>query len=227
MDSFEWTKIAGAVLAALLLIFGFKTIIEMRQHNAAEAPGYTLPGGEAPAAKTAEAKPADAAKSKDAAAPPAVAGKEAPAAKDAQAGEEPAAAPAKDAAAPAPAAVAAAGGDGSALLAKANAENGAGIFKKCAACHTYEKGKGKAIGPNLWGVVNRPKASFEGFEYSADMKAKGGNWTFADLTTFVTKPKAYVPGTKMVFNGLSNPEDVADVVAYLATLADAPVPLPK
>ena len=242
MDSFEWTKIAGAVLAALLLIFGFKTIIEMRQHKAAEAPGYTLPGGEAPAAKTAESKPAEAkpvegGQGKDAAAPPAVAAKEAsaakevpkdaPVAKDAQAAKDPAAAPAKDPAAPAPAASAAGGGEGGALLAKANAENGAGIFKKCATCHTYEKGKGKAIGPNLWGVVNRPKASFEGFEYSADMKAKGGNWTFADLTTFVTKPKAYVPGTKMVFNGLSNPEDVADVVAYLATLADTPVPLPK
>ena len=226
MDSFEWTKIAGAVLSALLLIFGFKTIIEMRQHNAAQAPGYTLPGGEAPAAKTADAtsaeggkgKPAEGGKDKDAAAPSATAAKDAPAAK------EPAPAAAKDGAAPAAAAGAGAAG---ALFAKANAENGAGIFKKCAACHTYEKGKGKAIGPNLWGVVNRPKASFEGFEYSADMKAKGGNWTFADLSTFVTKPKAYVPGTKMVFNGLSNPDDVADVVAYLATLADTPVPLPK
>ena len=205
MDSFEWTKIAGAILSALLLIFGFKTIIEMREHSAVEAPGYTLPGGEAPAAKTAEAKPAQSGSGKDAAAPPAAAAKDVPAAKE----------------------PVAAGGEGGALFAKANAENGAGIFKKCAACHTSEKGKGKAIGPNLWGIVNRPKASFEGFEYSADMKAKGGNWTFADLSTFIAKPKAYVPGTKMVFNGLSNPDEVADVVAYLATLADTPVALPK
>ena len=233
MDSFEWTKIAGAVLSALLLIFGFKTIIEMREHTAAEAPGYTLPGGEAPAAKTAEAKPADAkpseaGKGKDAAATPAPAGKDAPAAKDVPAAKEGAAAAAKEGAAPAAKEGAAAGGgEGTALLAKASAENGAAIFKKCSACHTYEKGKGKAVGPNLWGVVNRPKASFEGFEYSNDMKAKGGNWTFADLSTFIAKPKSFVAGTKMLFNGLSNPEEVADVVAYLATLSDTPVPLPK
>ena len=76
MDSFEWTKIAGAILAALLLIFAFKTLIEVRQDHAAETgPGYTLPGGEPPAAPAKEA----AAKGKDAA-PAAAPAKEAAAA---------------------------------------------------------------------------------------------------------------------------------------------------
>ena len=221
MDSFEWTKIAGAILAALLLIFGFKTLIEVRQDHAAETgPGYTLPGGEPPAAPAKEA----AAKGKDAA-PAAAPAKEAAAA---PAIDAPAAPAREAAAAPAAAGPAAGGAKGTvALLAKANAENGAAIFKKCAVCHTNEKGKPKGIGPNLWGVVNRPKASFEGFEYSGDMKANGGIWTFEDIATFIANPKAYVAGTKMVFSGLTNPEDAADVIAYLATLADTPVALPK
>lgn len=215
MDSFEWTKIAGAILAALLLIVGFKTIVEMHQeHAVSEQPGYSLPAG-APAATAAKGH--DATPAHEAAAP----AKEAGAAPAKEAGAAPAAAPA--AATPA-----AGGGAGAvALLSKAKAENGAAIFKKCAACHTSDKGKPKGIGPNLWGVVNRAKASFEGFEYSGDMKAKGGNWSFEDLATFIANPKAYVAGTKMIFPGLSNPEDAADVIAYLATLADTPVALPK
>lgn len=216
MDSFEFTKIAGAVLTALLVIFGTKTFIESRQVHSDEKPGYTLPGSElAKEAKApADAKTADAAKPADA---KAADGKTA----------ETKTAEAMPTEAAAPAAAAAGGGDVVALLAKASADNGKAIFGKCKACHNVEKGKPKLIGPNLWGVVDHPKGAAEGFEYSAGMKAKGGNWTFADLATFVTKPSAYVPGTKMVFTGLSNPADVADVIAYLAAQADTPVALPK
>jgi cytochrome c len=227
MDSHEFTKIAGAVLAALLMIFVPKTIIEMRAQHAGGKPGYTLPEA-APASKAAAAPAKEAAPPKEAAAP----AKEAAApAKDTGAKTEVAAPAAKEAAAPAAKeAPAAAAGGGAAevvgLLSKAGADNGKANFKKCAACHTSEKGKPKAIGPNLWGVVNRPKASFEGFEYSAAMKGKGGNWTFEDLAQFIANPKGFVPGTKMVFNGLAAP-DAADVIAYLATLADTPVALPK
>ena len=196
MDSFEFTKIAGAVLAALLLIFGTKTIIESNQGHGPGKPGYTLPAATPPAAKESAAAPAGGEK-----------------AGEAKAGAAPAAA------ASGAAAVLAA-------LPKANAENGKGIFKKCAACHNIEKGKPKAVGPNLWGVVNRPKASFEGFEYSPDLKAKGGNWTFEDLAAFISNPKAYAAKTKMVFSGLP-PADAADVIAYLAGQNDAPVALPK
>jgi cytochrome c len=114
-----------------------------------------------------------------------------------------------------------------ALLAKANAENGKAIFGKCKACHNVEKGKPKLIGPNLWGIVDRPKASADGFEYSPALKAKGGSWTFADLAAFVTKPAAFAAGTKMVFTGLPNATDVADLIAYLAAQADTPAALPK
>ena len=114
-----------------------------------------------------------------------------------------------------------------ALLSKASADNGKAIFGKCKSCHVAEKGKASTVGPNLWGVVNRPKGSFEGFKYSEGMKAKGGNWTFEDLGNFIHNPKGYVTGTKMVFNGLEAAADEADVIAYLATLADTPVALPK
>lgn len=192
MDSFEFTKIAGAVLSALLLIFATKTIIESQQGQTPEKPGYTI--------AVTETAPA-----------PAAGGEATPG----TATEEKAAAGGSG-----PAAVVAA-------LAKANADSGKGLFNKCKACHAIEKGKPKGVGPNLWGVVNRPKASFEGFEYSPGMKEKGGNWTFEDLATFLTNPKAYVTGTKMVFAGFPNPADAADIIAYLASQSDTPAALPK
>src|SRR5262245_24457567 len=63
------------------------------------------------------------------------------------------------------------------LLAKADVGRGENAAKKCQACHTFAKGGRNMVGPNLWGVVGRPKASEAGFNYSAAMKAKGGNWT--------------------------------------------------
>ncbi len=226
MDSFEMTKIAGAVLSALLLIFGAREIIEMRSGHGVEKPGYALPGTEPPAAEAkADAKPAAAA-GKDAAAPGDKKTTEAPKADAAKAEPTAAAAPAKtDAAAPA----AAAGGAGIvALLAKASADNGKAIFGKCKSCHIAENGKPSTVGPNLWGIVNRAKGALAGYaNYSEGLKGKGGNWTFDDLSAFLTNPKTYITGTKMGFAGLTEAADRADVIAYLATLADTPVALPK
>jgi cytochrome c len=187
IDEFEFIKIAGAVLSALLLIFGTRTIIDMNVGHTPEKPGFTLPAPTATAgggAATAEAAPA----------------KETPdeAAKKVLA-----------------------------LLPKANAENGKAIFKKCHSCHVAEKGKKPTVGPNLWDVVNRERASYPGFAYSDAMKSKGGKWSFEELARFIHSPKTYIPGTKMVFAGLPSESDEADVIAYLATLADTPVPLPK
>ena len=105
-------------------------------------------------------------------------------------------------------------------------QNGQKVFGKCAACHSIEPGGPNKVGPNLAGVVGRPKASHAGFNYSDAMKTKGGDWTYADLVSFLYKPKGFVPGTKMIFNGVADPVELADLVAYLRTLSDSPQPLP-
>lgn len=113
------------------------------------------------------------------------------------------------------------------LLASSDAARGQAAAKPCQACHTFEKGGANKVGPNLWNVVNRTKASKSGFNYSAGMKAKGGNWTFEDLDKFLTSPKGFVPGTNMSFTGIARASQRADVINYLHTLADNPAPLPK
>jgi cytochrome c len=113
------------------------------------------------------------------------------------------------------------------LLASASLDKGANSAKKCAACHTFGKGEPNRVGPNLYGVVGRPKGKEGGFDYSAGMKGKGGNWTVDDLNAFLTNPKAYVPGTKMSFAGLPRGSERADVIAYLNSKSDSPQALPK
>jgi cytochrome c len=114
------------------------------------------------------------------------------------------------------------------LLAKASVEKGQATAKQCQACHTFEKGGPNRVGPNLWGIVGSPRGEARGgFNFSAAMKSKGGNWTFDELNKFLANPRAYIPGTAMTFAGLSRPEQRADVIDYLHTLADNPLPLPK
>ncbi len=112
------------------------------------------------------------------------------------------------------------------MLASAATDKGAKIFKKCKACHTTKNGGKNAVGPNLWNVVGRAKASGAGFAYSGALKDKGGDWSFADLDAFLTKPKAFVKGTKMSFAGLKKAGDRAAVLVYLRSLSDSPKPLP-
>ena len=113
------------------------------------------------------------------------------------------------------------------LLAQANPEKGASEAKKCAACHSEEKGGPIKIGPPLWGVVGRDIASVEGFEYSDALRGKEGQWTYENIYEFIHGPKEWAPGTKMAFAGIKSPEDRADLLVYLRTLADEPVPLPE
>jgi cytochrome c len=116
------------------------------------------------------------------------------------------------------------------LLAAADPGAGEAVFKKCAACHTVENGGANKVGPNLWGIVNRPVASHEGFAYSTGMKAfaEGGTvWDYDHLSSFLTAPKAVVKGTAMAFAGLKKPDERANLIAYLRTLADSPAPLPE
>lgn len=114
----------------------------------------------------------------------------------------------------------------SGLLAAADVEAGKKVASKCVACHTLNKGEANKIGPNLWGIVNRPVASHEGFAYSSAMKGKGGAWGYEDINAFIHAPSKVVPGTKMTFVGLDKTKDRADVIAYLRTLADSPAALP-
>jgi cytochrome c len=113
------------------------------------------------------------------------------------------------------------------LLASASTERGAQVAKQCQACHNLQEGQGPKIGPDLYNVVGRKIASAQGFNYSAALKTKNGNWDFDTLNTWLTKPSAFAPGTAMTFAGLSNEKQRADVIAYLDTLSPNPVPLPK
>jgi cytochrome c len=113
------------------------------------------------------------------------------------------------------------------LLASADATKGAGGAKACAACHAFEKGGANKTGPALYEVVERAVASHEGFTYSEGAKAKSAEkWTYDNLNAFLKAPKAYMPGTKMAYGGIKNDQKRADIIAYLASLSDAPKPFP-
>ncbi len=112
------------------------------------------------------------------------------------------------------------------LLAKASVEAGKKTAKKCAACHSFNKGGAKKIGPPLWDVVNAKRARSAGFRYSSGLAKAGGKWGYAELSDFLANPKQAVPGTKMFFAGIKKPSDRANLIAYLRSLSDNPAPLP-
>jgi cytochrome c len=179
MDSFEFNKIAGAVLGTGLLVLGLKNFGgELFHTEAPEKPGMII-------------EVADATKPVDSGAPVAAV----------------------------PIAV---------LLAKADAVKGADAAKACGACHDFTKGGPNKVGPNLWDVVERSMGSAPGFAYSDGIKAMTDKkWTYEELNTWLTSPKAMVAGTKMSYAGMKKDQTRADIIAYLATLSDSPKPFPK
>jgi cytochrome c len=183
MDSFEFNKIAGALLGTLLLVMGIGTTSNIIfAPTMPSVPGFDLPSGEASSG---------AATAPQAAAP----------------------------AVPLPE-----------LLAKADVKKGESAARKCAACHSFEKGGANKVGPNLYNVVGGAKAHIAGFNYSAAMKdaaGKGEKWTFETLNAFIENPKKYMAGTSMAFAGVSRAEERADILAYLRSLSDSPQPLPQ
>lgn len=113
-------------------------------------------------------------------------------------------------------------------VAAANVENGKKAASKCMGCHTADASAPSKGGPNLWNVVNRKLGAKDDFKgYSEQLKAKGGDWTYEHLAGFLHAPKKYIPGTKMGFAGVTKPQELADIIAYLRTLADSPAPLPN
>ena len=179
MDSFEFNKIAGAVLATALVVFGLKELSAAVYHSETpEKPGFAIEAPEGGAAAEAQV-----------AAGPAV--------------------------------------SVGALLAAADPSKGAAGAKACAACHDFTKGGPNKTGPNLFDVVERGIASHEGFAYSEGMKARTAEkWTFENLDAFLKDPKAATPKTKMVYAGVKKDQARADIIAYLASLSDAPKPFP-
>ena len=113
------------------------------------------------------------------------------------------------------------------LLAKADAKKGEALAKPCAACHDFTKPGVAKVGPPLYGVLNRAKGHVAGFAYSDALKAKGGDWSYDELNKFIADPKKDIPGTKMAYAGEKDDAKRADIVAYLRSLADSPVALPK
>ena len=113
------------------------------------------------------------------------------------------------------------------LLATADVAKGEAVFKKCAACHTVAQGGPNGIGPNLWAALGKPHGHVAGFSYSDALKSVPGNWDFEGMDKWLANPKKYAPGTKMTFAGLGNPEERANLIAYLnAQGSNLPLPPP-
>ncbi|QKX01374.1 c-type cytochrome [Wolbachia endosymbiont of Cruorifilaria tuberocauda] len=114
------------------------------------------------------------------------------------------------------------------LMKNASFEKGKSVAKKCIACHSFEKNGFNKVGPNLWNIVGSKKAHFDNsFNYSKAMLEKGGKWGYSELFAFLKSPKAYIKGTRMAFAGISDPEEIADLISYLRQLSDDPIDLPK
>ncbi len=177
MDSYEWNKIIGWVLAAAIAVLGLSILtgfVYAPGHS--ETKGYVVEGVEVEA--------------------------------EAGAGAAEAVQPI------------------AAFLATANPAKGEAQFKKCAACHTINKGGANGQGPNLYGILGAKVAHLAGFAYSDAVKGHGGNWGWDELSHWIESPRKYIPGNKMSFAGISKPQDRADLLVYLNSQSDSPLPLP-
>lgn len=178
MDSYEWNKIAGWVLAAAISVLGLSILTGyMFPTHGPEKPAFVVEGveaeGEAAGGAAAADKPIEF------------------------------------------------------YLASADVAKGEAQFKKCASCHTIDKGGAAGIGPNLYGIVGASHAHSGGFGYSDAMKAVSDKkWDWKALSEWIANPKKAIPGNKMSFAGISKPEDRANLIAFLNSKSDSPLPAP-
>ena len=112
------------------------------------------------------------------------------------------------------------------LLALGSIDHGKMVFKKCAACHSVSKGGSNKIGPALWGIIGRKAGSISDYKYSKAMSGFGKNWDFEAMNNFLLKPKDYIKGTKMAYNGLKKEKDRASVILFLNQNSNNPIPIP-
>ncbi len=114
------------------------------------------------------------------------------------------------------------------MIAAASPEAGKKVARKCTACHTFEQGGKNKVGPNLYDIIGKKAGAIEGYKFSKAMVAKGEEgftWTYQNLDDYLANPKKVVPKTKMTFPGLRKPEQRAEVIAYMRTMAENPPPL--
>lgn len=112
------------------------------------------------------------------------------------------------------------------MLAGASADRGARQWAKCRACHTIDKDGANGQGPNLYGIVGRTVAALDSFRYSGALGALGTSvWTYEMVDEWLQNPQAMAKGSKMVL-AVRKPDQRADLIAYLATFSDQPVPFP-
>ena len=180
MDSYEWNKIAGAVLGTLI----FALVIRFASEAVFEVPkpakeAYHVEGVVATAAKGEAAAPVE---------------ETVP--------------------------------DFGTVLPTADVTAGKTVAGKCEQCHDISKGGPNKIGPELWNVIGRPRATEPGYSYSSAMMSDHNPWTYETLFKYLKSPQGVVPGTKMSFAGLHSAADRINLLAYLRTEEDSPAPIP-
>jgi cytochrome c len=113
-------------------------------------------------------------------------------------------------------------------LASADIAAGQASFAKCQSCHTITQGGPNQMGPNLWGTVGEPIGQGKnGYAFSSVLSGHGGTWTFENLDEWLKSPQRFASGTKMSFAGLSDPQERANVIAYLnSSGSNLPLPPP-
>lgn len=112
-----------------------------------------------------------------------------------------------------------------ALLAAADLAKGEATFAKCSTCHSINAGGANGTGPNLHGVLGKPAAKHAGFKYSGALSELGATWDFKTMDSWIASPRKLANGTTMSFAGLSNPEERANLIAWMNTQGSN-LPLP-